>query len=78
MTSDRWSLYNKSETRNDHWSLQGGTITCQRNYAYPEQQAERREEIIGVALRLIEKNGFQKTSNAGNRGFSKHGKVQSV
>ena len=28
----------------------------------PEQQAERREEIIGVALRLIEKNGFQKTS----------------
>ncbi|EKO1911845.1 TetR/AcrR family transcriptional regulator [Clostridium botulinum] len=27
-----------------------------------EQQAERREEIIGVALRLIEKNGFQKTS----------------
>lgn len=28
----------------------------------PEQQAERREEIVGVALRLIEKNGFQKTS----------------
>ncbi len=44
----------------------------------PEQQAERREEIIGVALRLIEKNGFQKNINAGNRGFSKHGKVQSV
>jgi AcrR family transcriptional regulator len=28
----------------------------------PEQQAERREEIVGVALRLIEKNGLKKTS----------------
>jgi AcrR family transcriptional regulator len=28
----------------------------------PEQQAARREEIIAVALRLIEENGFQKTS----------------
>ena len=28
----------------------------------PEQQEERREEIISVALQLIEKNGFQKTS----------------
>lgn len=28
----------------------------------PEQQAERREEIVGVALRLIEENGFKKTS----------------
>lgn len=28
----------------------------------PEQQAARREEIIGVALRLISENGFQKTS----------------
>ncbi|WP_353096592.1 TetR/AcrR family transcriptional regulator [Tissierella praeacuta] len=28
----------------------------------PEQQAARREEIIDVALRLIEENGFQKTS----------------
>ena len=26
----------------------------------PEQQEERREEIISVALQLIEKNGFQK------------------
>ena len=28
----------------------------------PEQQEERREEIISVAMQLIEKNGFQKTS----------------
>lgn len=28
----------------------------------PEQQEKRREEIISVALQLIEKNGFQKTS----------------
>lgn len=28
----------------------------------PEQQAARREEIVGVALRLIAENGFQKTS----------------
>jgi len=28
----------------------------------PEQQAARREEIAGVALRLIAENGFQKTS----------------
>lgn len=28
----------------------------------PEQQTARREEIIGVALRLIEENGFPKTS----------------
>lgn len=28
----------------------------------PEQQAERREEIVGVALRLVAENGFQKTS----------------
>jgi AcrR family transcriptional regulator len=28
----------------------------------PEQQAVRREEIVGVALRLIEENGFKKTS----------------
>ncbi|MDR1328429.1 MAG: TetR/AcrR family transcriptional regulator [Oscillospiraceae bacterium] len=28
----------------------------------PEQQAERREEIVGVALRLIEETGFPKTS----------------
>ena len=28
----------------------------------PEQQEERREEIISVAMRLIEKNEFQKTS----------------
>lgn len=28
----------------------------------PEQQAERREEIVGVALRLIEENGLKKTS----------------
>ncbi|WP_459480044.1 TetR/AcrR family transcriptional regulator [Clostridium saccharoperbutylacetonicum] len=28
----------------------------------PEQQAARREEIIAVALRLIEENGLQKTS----------------
>jgi AcrR family transcriptional regulator len=28
----------------------------------PEQQAERREEIVGVALRIIEENGFKKTS----------------
>jgi AcrR family transcriptional regulator len=28
----------------------------------PEQQAVRREEIVGVALRLIAENGFQKTS----------------
>ena len=28
----------------------------------PEQQEERRGEIISVALQLIEKNGFQKTS----------------
>ena len=28
----------------------------------PEQQEELREEIISVALQLIEKNGFQKTS----------------
>ncbi|RKD33336.1 TetR/AcrR family transcriptional regulator [Lacrimispora algidixylanolytica] len=28
----------------------------------PEQQAERREEIVGIALRLIEENGFKKTS----------------
>ncbi len=28
----------------------------------PEQQAARREEIISVALQLIEKKGFQKTS----------------
>lgn len=26
----------------------------------PEQQEERREEIISVAMQLIEKNGFQK------------------
>ena len=44
----------------------------------PEQQEERREEIISVALQLIEKNGFQKTSMRGNCDFSKHGKVQSV
>ncbi|MEQ3316384.1 TetR/AcrR family transcriptional regulator [Enterocloster clostridioformis] len=28
----------------------------------PEQQAARREEIVGIALRLIAENGFQKTS----------------
>jgi AcrR family transcriptional regulator len=28
----------------------------------PEQQAARREEIIGIALRLVAENGFQKTS----------------
>lgn len=28
----------------------------------PEQQEERREEIISVAMQLIEKNEFQKTS----------------
>lgn len=28
----------------------------------PEQQAERREEIVNVALHLIAENGFQKTS----------------
>lgn len=28
----------------------------------PEQQAARRKEIVGVALRLIAENGFQKTS----------------
>lgn len=28
----------------------------------PDKQEERREEIISVALQLIEKNGFQKTS----------------
>ena len=28
----------------------------------PEQQTARREEIIAVALRLIEENGFPKTS----------------
>ncbi|MBE5994976.1 MAG: helix-turn-helix transcriptional regulator, partial [Paenibacillaceae bacterium] len=28
----------------------------------PQQQEARREEIIGVALRLIAENGFQKTS----------------
>lgn len=28
----------------------------------PEQQAARREEIVGVALHLIAENGFQKTS----------------
>ena len=28
----------------------------------PEQQEERREEIISVAMQLIEKNGFQKES----------------
>jgi AcrR family transcriptional regulator len=28
----------------------------------PEQQASRREEIVGVALHLIAENGFQKTS----------------
>ncbi|MDU7336635.1 MAG: TetR/AcrR family transcriptional regulator [Clostridium sp.] len=28
----------------------------------PDQQAARREEIVGIALRLIAENGFQKTS----------------
>jgi AcrR family transcriptional regulator len=28
----------------------------------PEQQTQRREEIVAIALRLIEENGFQKTS----------------
>ena len=44
----------------------------------PEQQEERREEIISVALQLIEKNGFQKTSMREIAILVKHGKVQSV
>ena len=28
----------------------------------PEQQAERREKIVAVALSLMDENGFQKTS----------------
>ncbi|MDR1705765.1 MAG: TetR/AcrR family transcriptional regulator [Clostridiales bacterium] len=28
----------------------------------PEQQTQRREEIVAIALRLIDENGFQKTS----------------
>lgn len=43
----------------------------------PEQQEERREEIISVALQLIEKMD-SKNINEGNCDFSKHGKVQSV
>ena len=44
----------------------------------PEQQEERREEIISVALQLIEKKMDSKNIYEGNCEFSKHGKVQSV
>lgn len=40
----------------------------------PEQQAERREEIIDIALHLIAEHGFQKTSMREIAAFAKMGK----
>jgi AcrR family transcriptional regulator len=40
----------------------------------PEQQAARREEIIGIALRLVAENGFQKTSMREIAGLANMGK----